>query len=188
MHTDYSNKSQINVCPSQKVHATNIDCGKLKSKQTKDYYNTRRSKQTSYHVMNKNITPSTILMVCRRKRDTIRGIPKLRLLGILEYYIGVPWESPILGSSRYLFYQPSWSHPKLENFVGEPSMQFQKNSYDHARSIQEMHSNERGRVYPHTLIDRKRKRLVNAVDVVERLHDPTDPSTERTTPPSSAHV
>ena len=28
----------------------------------------------------------------------------------------------------------------------------------------------------------------NAVDVVERLHDPTDPSTERTTPLRSAHV
>ena len=28
----------------------------------------------------------------------------------------------------------------------------------------------------------------NAVDVVERLHDPTDPSTKRTTPPCSAHV
>ena len=26
------------------------------------------------------------------------------------------------------------------------------------------------------------------VDVVVRLHDPTDPSTERTAPPSSAHV
>ena len=26
------------------------------------------------------------------------------------------------------------------------------------------------------------------VDVVERLHDPTDPSTERTAPPCSAHV
>ena len=30
--------------------------------------------------------------------------------------------------------------------------------------------------------------LVNAVDVVERLHDPTDPSTKRTPPPCSAHV
>ena len=28
----------------------------------------------------------------------------------------------------------------------------------------------------------------NAVDVVERLRDPTDPSTERTEPPYSAHV
>ena len=41
---------------------------------------------------------------------------------------------------------------------------------------------------PRTLVDRKRKRFNNAVDVVERLHDPTDPSTERTTPPRSAHV
>ena len=51
-----------------------------------------------------------------------------------------------------------------------------------------MHSNERGECHLHTLVDRKRKRYENAVDVVERLHDPTDPSTERTTPPSSAHV
>ena len=28
----------------------------------------------------------------------------------------------------------------------------------------------------------------NAVDVVECLHDPTDPITERTSPPCSAHV
>ena len=51
-----------------------------------------------------------------------------------------------------------------------------------------MHINERGRVCPRTLIDRKRKHLLNAVDVVERLHDPTDPRTERTAPPRSAHV
>ena len=41
---------------------------------------------------------------------------------------------------------------------------------------------------PCTLVDHKRKRHDNAVDVVVRLHDPTDPSTERTAPPSSAHV
>ena len=41
---------------------------------------------------------------------------------------------------------------------------------------------------PRTFIDRKQKRLVNAVDVVVRLHDPTDLSTERTAPPCSAHV
>ena len=51
-----------------------------------------------------------------------------------------------------------------------------------------MHSNERGEYCPRTLVDRKRKRYDNAVDVVVRLHDPTDPSTERTAPPSSAHV
>ena len=41
---------------------------------------------------------------------------------------------------------------------------------------------------PRTLINRKRKRYDNAVDVVVGLHDPTDLSTERTTPPRSAHV
>ena len=51
-----------------------------------------------------------------------------------------------------------------------------------------MHSNERGECRPCTLVDRKRKRYDNAVDVVIRLHDPTDPCTERTAPPSSAHV
>ena len=51
-----------------------------------------------------------------------------------------------------------------------------------------MHSNERGECCLHTLVDRKRKRYDNAVDVVVLLHDPTDPSTEHTAPPSSAHV
>ena len=41
---------------------------------------------------------------------------------------------------------------------------------------------------PHTLVDRKRKRFSNTVDVVERLRDSTDPGTERTAPPCSAHV
>ena len=41
---------------------------------------------------------------------------------------------------------------------------------------------------PCTLVDQKRKRFINAVDVVVRLHDPTDLSTERTAPPCSAHV
>ena len=56
------------------------------------------------------------------------------------------------------------------------------------RKIMVMHSNERGEYCPRTLVDRKRKRYDNAVDVVVRLHDPTDPSTERTAPPSSVHV
>ena len=40
---------------------------------------------------------------------------------------------------------------------------------------------------PRTLVDRKRKRFNNAVDVVECLGNPTDPSTECTAPPCSAH-
>ena len=51
-----------------------------------------------------------------------------------------------------------------------------------------MHSNERGECCPCTLVDRKRKRYDSTVDVVVRLHNPTDPSTEGTTPPRSAHV
>ena len=56
------------------------------------------------------------------------------------------------------------------------------------RKIMVMYSNERGECRPRTLVDRKRKRYDNTVDVVVRLQDPTDPSTERTAPPSSAHV
>ena len=41
---------------------------------------------------------------------------------------------------------------------------------------------------PRTLVDRKRKCYDNVVDVVVRLHDLTDLSTERTPPPRSAHV
>ena len=41
---------------------------------------------------------------------------------------------------------------------------------------------------PCTLVDHKRKHYHNAVDVAVRLHDPTDPSTEGTTPPRSTHI
>ena len=51
-----------------------------------------------------------------------------------------------------------------------------------------MHSNERGRVCPCTPCRPKAEALVNAVDVVEGLHDPTDPSTEHMAPLCSAHV
>ena len=54
--------------------------------------------------------------------------------------------------------------------------------------IMVMHSNERGECCPRTLVDRKQKCYDNMVDVVVRLHDPIDPSTESTTPPRSAHV
>ena len=61
-------------------------------------------------------------------------------------------------------------------------------SFLRTRKIMVMHTNERGEYRLRTLIDRKRKRYENAVDVVVRLHDPTNPSTEHTTPPSLAHV
>ena len=51
------------------------------------------------------------------------------------------------------------------------------------RKIMVMHSNEREECCPCTLIDRKQKRYDNVVDVVVRLHDLPDPSTESTTAP-----
>ena len=63
----------------------------------------------------------------------------------------------------------------------------QKISYDHARSIQEKYSNEQGECV-HVPSYTEVEAFSNAVDVVERLHDPTDPSTEGTAPPRSAHV
>ena len=78
----------------------------------------------------------------------------------------------------------STHRPGSDATVGERS---NSKKFLRARKIMVMYSNERGECSPRTLVDRKRKRYDNAVDVVVRLHDPTDPSTERTAPPSSAH-
>ena len=56
------------------------------------------------------------------------------------------------------------------------------------RKIMVMHSNERGECRPCTLVDHKRKRYEIVLDVVVRLHEPTDPITERTAPLSTAHI
>ena len=57
------------------------DCGKLTSK---DANNTRRSKQNTYHVVNKNIAPSKLPMEVDERGDAFRGIPKLWLFGVLR--------------------------------------------------------------------------------------------------------
>ena len=90
------------------------DCGKLKSK---DSNHTKPSKQNTYHVVNKNIDSSKVTVRRRRKR----GCPKLRLLVVLEFYLGVPWASPSLGSCHSLFHNPSNLYPKLENFTTQNS-------------------------------------------------------------------
>ena len=53
--------------------------------------------------------------------DAFRGIPKLRLFGVLVFYLGLPWASPILGSFHSLFHNPSNLYPKLENFTTQNS-------------------------------------------------------------------
>ena len=57
------------------------DCGKLTNK---DSNNTRRSKQNTYHVANKNIAPSKVTDEVDERGDAFRGIPKLWLLGVLR--------------------------------------------------------------------------------------------------------
>ena len=94
------------------------DCGILK---IKDSNHTRRSKQNTYHVVNKNIASNKVIDRRRRKRGCLRGIPKLRLLVVLEYYLRVHWASPSLVSCHSLFHSPSNPYPKLENFTTQNS-------------------------------------------------------------------
>ena len=49
------------------------DCGKLK---IKDSNNKRRSKQNTYHAVNKNIAPSKVTDGSRRKRGCLPGHPQ----------------------------------------------------------------------------------------------------------------
>ena len=58
------------------------DCGKLK---IKDSNHTRRSKQNTYHVVNKNIALQVKLpMEVDESGDAFRGILKLWILGVLR--------------------------------------------------------------------------------------------------------
>jgi hypothetical protein len=66
-------------------------------------------------VVNKNIAPSKVTDDEDERGDAIRGIPKLRLLVVLEYYLGVPWASPSLGSCHSLFHNTSNLYPKIHN-------------------------------------------------------------------------
>ena len=79
-HIEYSNKFDSCVSLSKCVYNKD-DCGKLKSKYSN---HTRRSKQNTYHVMNKNIAPSKVTDRQEERGDAFRGIPKLWLLGVLR--------------------------------------------------------------------------------------------------------
>ena len=116
-HIEYSNKFRF-MCVSPKGVYIKDDCGKIKSK---DSNHTRRSKQNTYHVVNKSIASSKVTDGRRRKRGCLPGHPKLRLLVVLEFYLGVTWASPSLGSCHSLFQNPSNLYPKLENFTTQNS-------------------------------------------------------------------
>ena len=97
------------MCVSPKGVYSKNDYGKLK---IKDSNHTRRSKQNTYHVVNKNIAQVKLPIDEDKRGDVFRGIPKLRLLVVLEFYLGVPWASPSLGSFHSLFQNPSNLFPK----------------------------------------------------------------------------
>src|SRR3954464_7068032 len=81
-----------------------VDCGKLKSK---DSNHTRRSKQNTYRVVNKNIAPSKVTDGSRRKRGCLPGHPQDLTFWCPWIILGVPWASPSLGSCHSLFHNPS---------------------------------------------------------------------------------
>ena len=94
------------------------DCGKIKIKYSN---HTRCSKQNTCHVVNKNIASSKVTDRRRRKRGCLSGHPKLRLLDVLGFYLGVHWASPSLGFCHSLFQNTSNLYPKLENFTTQNS-------------------------------------------------------------------
>ena len=85
------------------------DCAKLK---IKDSNHTRRSKQNTYHVVNKNIAPSKVTDGRRRKRGCLPGHPQALAFRCPEIILGVPWAYPSLGSCHSLFHNPSNLSPK----------------------------------------------------------------------------
>ena len=95
------------------------DCGELTNK---DSNNTRRSKQNTYHVVNKNIAPSKVTDRSRRKRGCLPGHPQALAFTCPQIILGVPWASPSLGSCHSLFHNPSNLYPKLENFTTQNSI------------------------------------------------------------------
>ena len=90
------------------------DCDKLKSK---DSNHTRRSKQNTYHVVNKNIAPSKVIDRSRRNRGCLPGNPQGLAFRCPYIILVVPWSSPSLGSCHSLFHNPSNLYPKHENFT-----------------------------------------------------------------------
>src|SRR3954466_15977520 len=80
------------------------DCGKLK---IKDSNHTRRSKQKTYHVVNKNIAPTKITDGSRRKRGCLTGHPQALTFWCPWIILGVPRASPNLGYDHSLFQNPS---------------------------------------------------------------------------------
>ena len=98
-------------------HLRILDLGTLFKQQEKQNKIKWRSKQNTYHVVNKNIAPSKVTDGSRRKRGCLPGHPQALAFRCPLIILGVPWASPSLGSCHSLFHNPSILLPKLENFT-----------------------------------------------------------------------
>ena len=67
------------------------------------------------HISHERNEPETIPILVEERGDAFRGIPKLRRLSLLEYLLGVPWESPSLSSclSSFSSYRDLLDHRTL---------------------------------------------------------------------------
>ena len=67
------------------------------------------------HIMHKRNKFENIPILVEERGDAFRGIPKLRSLSLLEYILGVPWESPRLSSclSSFSSYRDLLDHRTL---------------------------------------------------------------------------
>ena len=84
-HDEHSSKITMSACLSQKL-CSKDDCDTTK---IKDSYDIIRSKKNTYHVVNKNIAPSNVTDGLKTKEGMpSRGIPKIRLFGVLEFGLG----------------------------------------------------------------------------------------------------
>ena len=92
------------MCVSPKGVYSKDDCVKLK---IKDSNHTRRSKQNTYHVVNKNIARSKVTDRSRQKRGCLPGHPQALDFWCPQIILGVPWASPSLCSCHSLFHNPS---------------------------------------------------------------------------------
>ena len=80
-------------------------------------YNTRCSKQNTYHVVNKNIASSKFTDGLKTKVGTPSGASSSLGFWLSLDYLGVPWAPPSLGSCHSLFRSPPNLYPKHENFT-----------------------------------------------------------------------
>ena len=88
-------------------HLRISDLGILFKQQAKLNKMTWRSKQNTYHVVNKNIAPFKVTDERRWKRGCLPGHPQALTFWCPWIILGVPWASPSLGSFHSLFYNPS---------------------------------------------------------------------------------